>query len=122
MSANGPRGMIAIFPTASSINLRSRFGSCAKVSASIAARRNAALCVISSPVGNDGFFCERVADAGGKHALAAGEAVDRGRDERGSPLSLELLEQQPDHDEAVAYLGEHDLLLDWERESLKLGS
>src|SRR3954466_3711466 len=55
-SANGPRGMIAIFPTASSINLRSRFGSCANVSASIAARRNAALCVISSPVGSSGWL------------------------------------------------------------------
>lgn len=31
-------------------------------------------------------------------------------------------EQEPNHDEAVAYLAEHDLLLDWERGRLEVWS
>ena len=30
-------------------------------------------------------------------------------------------EQEPNHDEAVAYVAEHDLVLDWERGRLEVG-
>src|SRR5205085_5610488 len=63
VSANGPRGITLIFPTASSSNCRSRLGSRAYDSASIAARRNAALCVISSPPGTLSDFARGVAAA-----------------------------------------------------------